>query len=130
MPAQDIDEVIKELETITADAIRLNSRLGYFAALYYKVTCKVKQGIESGAFENGPRMEIFDVTFANRYLTAYTQWVNKQYNQLSLSWKIAFEMTEQSSILVLQHLFLGMNAHINLDLGVAVATVAKTQISH
>jgi len=127
MPALTIDEVITQLETIIAHAINTNNRAGNFAALYHKVTCRVKQGIQTGEFENGARMELFDVTFANRYLTAYDQWITKNYSQMSESWKVAFEMTEKSSVLILQHLFLGMNAHINLDLGVAVTEVAKGQ---
>jgi hypothetical protein len=125
MQAQNIDEVIAQLEQIITNAIHSNNRVGYFAALYHKVTCRVKQGIATGEFEDGKRMEQFDVTFANRYLAAHEQWISKNYSQLSLSWKIAFEATERSSVLVLQHLFLGMNAHINLDLGIAVTGVAK-----
>jgi hypothetical protein len=127
MPALTIDEVITRLETVIAHAISTNNRAGYFAALYHKVTCRVKQGIASGEFENGSRMEQFDVTFANRYLTAYDQWISKNFAEMSLSWRVAFENTEQSSVLILQHLFLGMNAHINLDLGVVVTEVAKAQ---
>lgn len=127
MPAQNIDEVIAQLETIIANSIASNNRAGYFAALYHKVTCRVKQGIQTNEFENGTRMERFDVVFANRYLAAYDQWIRKEYTQLSPSWQVAFEMVEKSSVLVLQHLLIGMNAHINLDLGVAVTVVAKEQ---
>src|SRR6202008_4811607 len=97
-------------------------RAGYFAALYYKVTSRVRDGIHNGEFEDGARMEKLDVLFASRYLDAYTKWRNGQ--QPSLSWQTAFESTKRSSVLVLQHLLLGMNAHINLDLGIAAAEVA------
>jgi hypothetical protein len=127
MAAQNIDEVITQLETIIANSIASGSRAGYFAALYHKVTCRVKQGVQTKEFENGVRMEQFDVTFANRYLAAYDQWIKKDYTQMSQSWQVAFEMVEKSSVLVLQHLLMGMNAHINLDLGVAVTIVAKEQ---
>jgi len=126
MQAQTIDEVISQMEAIISHSIKSNSRAGYFAALYYKVTCRVKQGIQSGEFENGQRMEQFDVTFANRYLAAYEQWINKT-PVTSLSWKIAFDELEKPTVLVLQHLLLGMNAHINLDLGVAVVELATAQ---
>ena len=125
MPAPTIAEVIARLEEIINHSIASGSRAGYFAALYHKVTCRVKQGIDTGEFQDGARMEQFDVIFANRYLTAYDQWKGKQPGQLSQSWSVAFKATEQSSILILQHLLLGMNAHINLDLGVAVTEVAK-----
>lgn len=127
MPAQNIDEVIAQLETIIANSIASGSRAGYFAALYHKVTCRVKQGIQTKEFENSARMGQFDVTFANRYLAAYDQWINKEYTLMSQSWQVAFEMVEKSSVLVLQHLLMGMNAHINLDLGVAVTVIAKEQ---
>ena len=122
MPATTIDEVINSLQSIITESINTNSRTGYFAALYYKVTASVRDGIAKGQFENGARMEKFDVLFANRYLDALNAWNNGQ--ALSESWRVAFETAEKSSALVLQHLLLGMNAHINLDLGIAAVEVA------
>ncbi|MEM7032949.1 MAG: DUF5995 family protein, partial [Chloroflexota bacterium] len=43
---------------------------------------------------------------------------------LTAAWQIAFESAPRWRPIVLQHLLLGMNAHINLDLGIAAATVA------
>ncbi|PWK77650.1 hypothetical protein LX99_02527 [Mucilaginibacter oryzae] len=122
MQAKTIDEVITALQAIIDDSKKNNSRLGYFAVLYYKVTASVRDGIRNGQFQNGPRMEQLDVIFANRYLEAYTQW--QQGAEPSYSWKLAFEMTKKSSVLILQHLLLGMNAHINLDLGIAAVEVS------
>lgn len=124
MPAQTIDEVIFRLEQIISDAITTDNRAGYFAALYHKVTCRVKEGIATGEFQNGPRMERLDVVFANRYIAAYDQWTAKNKAAVSLSWQMAFSQLQQRSVLVLQHLLLGMNAHINLDLGIAVVEIA------
>ncbi|NHA04130.1 hypothetical protein G7092_10010 [Mucilaginibacter sp. HC2] len=123
MPASTINEVIDALQTIITDSIAASSRVGYFAALYYKVTAAVRDGITKGQFENGPRMEKFDVIFANRYLDALSAWKNKQ--PMSDSWRVAFETAERSSPLVLQQLLLGMNAHINLDLGIAAVEVSN-----
>ena len=125
MAATTIDEIIASLEKIIADCTSAKSRLGYFAALYLKVTKSVKSGIAAGQFQDGPRMEKLDVLFASRYLQAYEQWKNKQ--QPTASWAIAFEQAEKSSVLVLQHLLLGMNAHINLDLGIAAVEVSGSQ---
>ncbi len=120
--AHSIDEVLAALDTIVADARRDQSRLGFFAVLYRKVTRKVKEGIADGFFENGPRMERLDVTFANRYLAAYDQW--QAGTSPTAAWRVAFEAARSWRPIVLQHLLLGMNAHINLDLGIAAATVA------
>lgn len=121
MQATSIDEVIQFLDQIIETSIREKSRDGYFAALYKKVTEDVKLKIHEGYFENGPRMERLDVVFANRYLAAYTAY--RANNTTTQSWKLAFDQDENNKLIVLQHLFLGMNAHINLDLGIAAAEV-------
>lgn len=120
-PADTIDEVIERLETIIADSILKKDRAGYFAALYKRVTVAVKEKIAEGYFDDNPRMERLDVIFANRYLEAHHGWKNQQ--NIAQSWKLAFESAERWRPLVIQHLFVGMNAHIGLDLGIAAATV-------
>ena len=117
--ARTIDEVIAQLDDIIARSIREQSRLGYFAALYRKVTVKVKEGIAQGRFEDGPRMERLDVTFANRYLTALNQFRSGQ--QPFLSWLASFKAASSWRPIILQQLLLAMNPHINLDLGIAAA---------
>ncbi|WP_430410023.1 DUF5995 family protein [Kordia sp.] len=123
MQATTIDEVISFLDLIIEESKETPSTIGYFAALYQKVTCKVKEGIENGFFDDNPRMERLDIIFANRYLQAYTEYKNGI--SPTNSWQVAFEETDNYWLIVLQHLLLGMNAHINLDLGIAAATVMK-----
>ncbi len=119
MPAHTIDEVIEHLDDLISRARREKSRLGYFAALYRNVTIKVKEGILAGSFEDGARMERFDVTFANRYLDALERY--RRGEEPSRCWRTSFRAAESWHPIVLQHLLLGINAHINLDLGVATA---------
>ncbi|WP_224361094.1 DUF5995 family protein [Hyalangium versicolor] len=119
MQAKSIEEVISQLEVIIEECISNRSRLGYFAALYNRVTQSVREGIRQGEFLDGPRMERLDVMFANRYLTAYSQY--KAGELPSRSWLKAFEAAGNPDLVVLQHLLIGMNAHINLDLAVAAA---------
>jgi hypothetical protein len=128
MPTETIDNILVQLESIIAESISTNSRVGYFAALYYKVTAGVKEGIVRGQFENGDLMEKFDVLFANRYLDALAAWKNNQ--PLTASWQTTFEATKSPSALVLQQLLLGMNAHINLDLGIAAVEVSNGQLDN
>lgn len=115
--ANTIDEVITRLTEIIDDSRRRPSRLGYFAALYRKVTIKVKEGIANNIFQDGERMARLDVIFANRYLDAYE--LHRQGKQPTAAWQVSFEAAEQWRPLILQHLLIGINAHINLDLGIA-----------
>jgi len=120
---KNIDDVIGILEDIIQQTKRNNNPLGYFAALYKKVTIKVKEGIANNIFDDGPRMEKLDVIFASRYIDAYYAYQNKK--PVTTSWEKAFNLSHKYWPIVLQHLLIGMNAHINLDLGIAAAEVMK-----
>ncbi|WP_127530496.1 DUF5995 family protein [Paenibacillus kobensis] len=115
--AKTIDEVLERLDRIIQYSIDTGNRIGYFTAMYRTVTARVKAEIEAGRFEDGKRMERLDVCFANRFLDAYASYSSG--GRCSQCWRIAFEAAEQSKPLILQHLLLGMNAHINYDLGIA-----------
>ncbi|HRF38614.1 MAG TPA: DUF5995 family protein [Saprospiraceae bacterium] len=128
MPAVTIDEVIRQLESIVEEASAAGDPLGIFAVVYLGVTRDVKSGIDSGKFEDGARMARLDVIFANRYLDALALYRNSE--PCTRSWEIAFEAAQNQDFLILQHLLLGMNAHINLDLGIAAAeSVEPNRIS-
>ena len=123
---ETIDGVLERLNGLLDDAIRNGRRIGYFVALYERVTANVRHALLAGnVFDDGPRMERLDVVFANRFLEAWDQHVAGR--RPSESWAAAFARLEEPGLLVVQHLMLGMNAHINLDLGIAAATVASTR---
>lgn len=122
MLAKNIDEVIEILEQIIQESKTTESTLGYFAALYQKVTICVKERLNTNYFDDDERMEKLDVEFANRYLAAYADY--KAGKKVTDSWSVAFDMGEKTSMIVLQHLLLGMNAHINLDLGITAAQIS------
>ena len=124
---ETIDQVIDQLADIIDWSRKTKSRLGYFAALYRKVTIKVKEGIAENFFDDGERMERLDIIFANRYLAAIEAYRNN--TQPTNCWSYSFQVAKQRWPIVLQHLLLGMNAHINLDLGIAAArTVPSTEL--
>ncbi len=123
MQAKTINEVIDILNIIVEECKNTNNPLGYFAVLYRKVTINVKDGILNNRFEDNSRMERLDVIFANRYFKAYFDLKNNQ--PITKSWKTALQ-AGTGKYLVLQHLLLGINAHINLDLGiVTIDTIEK-----
>jgi len=120
-----IDDVIQALDQIISEAEQNNDPAGYFAALYRKVTINVKEGIASGYFDDGPRMEQLDVAFARRYVDAYFSFVSQK--PVTLSWQKTFDLFQKKRPIVLQHLLMGMNAHINLDLGIAAAEISNEE---
>ncbi|WP_057939940.1 DUF5995 family protein [Algoriphagus resistens] len=120
-----IDEVLVRMDQIVAECKSNQSRIGYFSILYRQVTRRIRDGILVREFEDNPRMEKLDVLFASRFINAYDSWKNGQ--KPTESWFLAFEASKTSKYLVLQHLFLGINAHINLDLGISAADTMGTQ---
>ncbi|WP_319501686.1 DUF5995 family protein [uncultured Draconibacterium sp.] len=121
-PIENMDDVILILDSIIKESLKTGDTLGYFAVLYQKVTVKVKEEIQNNFFDDGPRMEKLDVVFAKRYIEAYFVWKNNE--PVTQSWAIAFTEASNNNLLVIQHLILGMNAHINLDLGIAAAEIS------
>jgi uncharacterized protein DUF5995 len=119
---ESIADVIEALDAVIARAVDERSRVGYFAAIYRKVTAKIAEGIATDFFDDGPRIERLDVEFAGRYLTALEG--HRSRGPVTKCWDAAFVAAGESRPIILQHLLVGMNAHINLDLGIAAATVA------
>jgi hypothetical protein len=122
MSLAEIDAVLARLDGVIEETIRSRSRAGYFAAMYRKVTVAVRDAIVAGRFEDNARMVRLDRVFADRYLDAYDEW--RRGDSPTAAWQAAFDASERWRPIVIQQLLVGMNAHINLDLGIAAATVA------
>lgn len=118
-----IADVIHAIERIIAWSIANQSRLGYFGALYKRITIAIQQNLPK--FQDPPRMERLDVTFAGRYFAALNAWFwPAQFPPLTHSWRVAFQAAALPAPIIVQHLLAGVNAHIDLDLGIAAATVS------
>jgi hypothetical protein len=128
MERRPIDAVLAELDEIIGTCERRRTADGYFAALYRRVTAEVKARIDSGAFDDGTRMEQFDVVFARRYIEAWRS--RERGDPVTGVWSVALDCSRDFWPVVMQHLLLGMNAHINLDLGIAAASVAPGSAIH
>jgi len=123
MTENNINTIIQELEIIVEDCIQQQNPHGLFAALYLKVTRAVWDGIQQQHFEDNARMEQFDVLFAQRYISAYQARMAGK--PTTASWQVVFDAMTNPELLSIQHLLLGMNAHINFDLGIVAAQVSQ-----
>jgi hypothetical protein len=110
------------------EAIRAGDRVGYFAALYRQVTVEVRTAIHGGLFDDGARMDRFDTLFGNRYIEAYDSW--RRDRSGPRCWREAFGLLDDADTVIVQHLILGVNAHINLDLAIAAARTSPGEAIH
>ncbi len=118
-----IDGVIERMSAIVRWSESGASRVGYFAGLYRRVTLTIRDLLGTGYFDDDARMERLDVKFACRYLAALDDYTCDG-PRCTAPWRVAFDEVADPRLLILQQLLLGMNAHIELDLGIAVAEIA------
>jgi hypothetical protein len=120
-----IDDVIAAIQGIISWSIDNQSRLGYFAALYKRITLAIKTAIADHAFQDNARMERLDVVFASRYFAALNGYFHPGAFPLpSHCWRVAFDGATHEEPIILQHMLAGVNAHIDLDLGIAASEIA------
>jgi hypothetical protein len=123
--AKTIDAVIDSIDSIIAWSITAKSRLGYFVALYKRITAAVRVALKQGAFENNARMERFDVAFANRYFAALNGYFYPDKHPTPThAWQVTFDAASRREPIIVQHMLGGVNAHIGLDLGIIAQSIA------
>lgn len=122
-----IDQVVNALDYIITKTANEHNILGVFAYIYKRTTAEIKASIEKSKFQDNARMELFDVLFAKYYISAYYDYEDGK--PVSTSWKAAFD-ARPDSLTIAQHIMLGMNAHINLDLGVTAAKIMEGKNIH
>jgi hypothetical protein len=117
--------VVAALDSVIEWSIAASSRLGYFAALYKRITIAIGTAVDNGAFQDGERMGRFDASFADRYFDALNGYFHpNQFPQPTRSWQKTFDAADRVELIVLQHMLGGVNAHIELDLGITAQNIA------
>jgi hypothetical protein len=116
MAAAMIHEASEELRGIARSA---DDAAGYFPALYSRVTAEIAASIKAGQFEDGARMDVFATTFASYYTRAWRNEIPRP-----RCWQASWDVAARDDLLIVQHLLLGINAHVNHDLPQAVVEVA------
>ena len=115
---ETIDDVVRNIDQIVDWSIKAESHIGYFAALYKRITLAIREAISEGVFDNGRRIEELDVAFARRYFNALNAYFYPdEYQGLTLPWEVAFVGDQDDQAIILQHMMAGLNAHITFDLG-------------
>lgn len=105
-------EQLRELALAATDAS------GYFPAMYARVTERIAVSIDNGRFADGERMDAFATTFASYFLRAH-----EAVNGRPRCWQACWDVAGDADLLIVQHLLLGINAHVNHDLAQAVVEV-------
>lgn len=124
-----INDVVRNLDQVIDWSISAQSTVGYFAVLYKRATVAVREALNEGRFDDGPRMEQFDVTFARCYFNALNAYFYPaQHGGLTLSWEVALVGHEDSQATMIQQMMTGLNSHICFDLGTTAVAIAPNSL--
>jgi len=125
-----IGRVIEMQRTIQAILDELppspaKNRVSAFNALYLKITRRVQDALRTGV--NTPEfLELLDIEFAKRYFAALELW-NRDDEDTPDVWEVLFKRAGDLRMSRLLAAMLGVNAHINHDLSLAlIATWNET----
>lgn len=105
------------------DALPAGDPRRHFLGTYLRTTTAVGQALDRGVFEDSGWVEEWDVVFAKLYLDAHDASLTG--GPIARPWRLAFEASAQ--LHPLQHVLLGVNAHINFDLPQALLTVIAVE---
>jgi hypothetical protein len=116
-----IRDVLVRMESLQARLDASGDWRAVFCHTYRLTTQRVGEAIGRGEFRDAEWMTRLDVRFAQYYFDALAQW--DQYMSGVEPWTIAFAECNAQRTTALQDIALGMNAHINHDLVLAIVDV-------
>ena len=76
------------------------------------------------AFEDNAWVERYMVTFANLYREALASYEARDLERVPKAWRLCFDAAVAGTGLVLQDMLLGVNAHVNHDLPLALSAIS------
>jgi hypothetical protein len=107
------------VERLRAVALAAPDASGHFPAMYARVTDQVQRDVAAGRFRDAERME--------RFVRVFAEWYPRPPAPGRVdpgSWRAAFDVAGDRGLLIVQHLLLGINAHVNHDLPQVVVELA------
>jgi hypothetical protein len=108
------------IEELRAIALGASDASGYFPAMYARVTDRIRTAAGEGRFDDPARMEVFARAFAGWYTRARTAD-----GPTPQCWQATFDVVTDRNLMIVQHLLLGINAHVNHDLPQVVVELAQ-----
>ncbi|MEU8228237.1 DUF5995 family protein [Actinoplanes sp. NPDC048967] len=121
----DIGTVLKHLTTAQQIFDRLpppaENRVAAFNSLYFTITDRVAQALRTADVRNKDFLELLDVEFAKRYFSALRLWGDDDAATPD-AWEVLFRRAQDDRVTPLAAAMLGVNAHINHDLALALVS--------
>ncbi len=121
---RSIDEVIAGLVRLEEILYARRDRRAVFASAYLTMTREIARSVGTHEYHDPVWVGRYAMAFANLYRTAFLAFVRGDVDRVPKPWRTSFETSLAGSNLLLQDLLLGVNAHINNDLALALNIVS------
>lgn len=118
----------KKLSTLVQKWQAAHDRRVIFAHTYYLMTTNMLSALKGEQFHDPDWVTRLLDRFAVYYFDALDKYEKAPHNSPSI-WRVAFEVAENPEAFVVQHLLLGVNAHINFDLSSSLIDVMREEWS-
>src|SRR4051794_19719214 len=118
---QCVDATIREMQRRFDGLVTSCDHDAVFALAYLRTTQAYRVAVQDPAFfrDNG-FVNHEDALFASMYFSAYDNWHAGRVDAVPRAWAIAFETARDRTDHAAGDLLLGMNAHVNRDLPIAL----------
>ena len=124
MTYQTIDDAVNGLATLEGRYRALNDRRAIFLTLYGIVSTEMRARIRQQAFADNAWVGRYTVAFANLYREALEAYEARNSDRVPKAWRLCFDAAVAGNGLVLQDMLLGVNAHVNHDLPLALSSIS------
>ncbi len=114
------DDVAAGLAAVEDCCLPEGDMRGVFATAYLHITKEIVRSIVDNEFADAEWTRRYLIAFGNLYRNALLNYETGETTGMAKAWRIAFDAAHDRQGLVIQHLTLGINAHINHDLPLAL----------
>ncbi len=119
-----MDDVVAGFGAWEAHLRDARDRRSIFLTLYGIVSAEIRARLAQGFFADNAWVHRYAVAFANLYREALERYDARRLSEVPKAWRLCFDAAGAGTGLVLQDMFLGVNAHVNRDLPFALSAVS------
>lgn len=121
---RSLEEVVAGFSTLEQRFRAAKDRRSIFLTLYGVVSAEMRGRAASGVFADPAWVERYAVAFANLYREALEAYDAGRTAAVPRAWQLCFDTAAAGTGLVVQDVLLGVNAHVNNDLALALNRVS------
>lgn len=123
-PFVTLDDVVTRFAALEQQFRASGDRRAIFLTLYGIVSAEMRARVAARAFADNEWVHRYAVAFANLYRAALDAYDAGRVESVPKAWRLCFDTARHGSGVVLQDLLLGINAHVNNDLALALDAVS------